>query len=139
MRDDSTLAPALAELPAREPSGPSRPPLGRWRWVLGIWSACNAAAFALVAASLVSLWPPRGTAGVSYAGPGDGLFFLVGVAAPGGLTFVANAIVLGIILFSRTARRDGRVLGWWGVVALAWVAGLVIIQALTPPGHPLPG
>jgi len=109
-----------------------------WNWYLGIWSAFNTAAFALVAWAIVSLWPPPGMVGKSYGGPGDGLFFLFLVAAPGGLTFLANSVVLATILMSREARRSGRLLGRWLLVVAAWIVGLLVVQAFEPTARPLP-
>lgn len=122
-------------------AGPSDPrPTSRrtWNWYLGIWSAFNAAAFAFVAWALVSQWPPRGAAGNYYSGPGDGLFFLFFVIVPGGFTFLANSVVLATILMSRDARRDGRAVGWWSLVAAAWILGLLVVHACAPSGRPLP-
>jgi len=126
-------------LPGPNGSSDSRPMSRRgWTWYLGTWSAFNAAVFTLVTWATVSQWPPRGTVTPYYRGPGDGLLFLFFVMVPGGLTFLVNSVVLATILISRRARRDGRAVGWWVLVAAAWIVGLLVVHAFEPIARSLP-
>jgi hypothetical protein len=105
---------------------------------LALWSGFNAVVLALVVGTIVSTWPPRGTVGDYYAGPGEGLLIIFFVMVPGSFVFLVNSGVLLWIAAGPGRRLNKRLWAWWGLVVSAWIVAYVVVGALGPSGRELP-